>query len=149
MNIYWIGGLFASFVLWSGFIFYGGCQYESYKLGKADAEHDAEQAQVTISAQEHVIKQVQTQNTINQGVENAYNSGISSIDGLYAAPGMQSTPPATSNGVRPIAATSCGSNVTSWQVTKKFKLTPKQCDVSAERLIGLQKFETDQRAAAK
>jgi hypothetical protein len=106
-------------------------------------KHDEAQQEVTIAAQKHVITEVQTQGQITQEAENAYHTGITAIDGMYAATGVQSHGDATSAGVRPVPATACGT-----QTSRKYRLTPKQCDEEEAKCNALWNW-AEQQAAVK
>lgn len=109
MNQYWI---VAFVILLAGTGFFG------YRYGVTSTEvgcqkHEEEQ-------QQHVIGQMQAQTQVTQEIQNAYHTGISSIDALYATAGVQ---PTANGNVRSIPSAACGT-----QTSKKYKLTPKQCD---------------------
>jgi hypothetical protein len=115
MNQWWL--LFCLVILMAvGFV--------GYRYG-ADSTEVSCQKQVE-AEQAHVIGQIETQNQITQGVSNAYHTGISAIDNLY---GVQQLP----GGIkRTISTPACGT-----QASKKYKLTPQECDDEEFKCIAL------------
>jgi hypothetical protein len=134
MSPYLAGGLGVAFLVWSGLIFQAGKTSESHICAEANAQHDLAQTQITVAAQQHVITTIQKQTEINEVTAHAYQSSISSIDDLYAS-GLQPTPVSTSHGLRSLPASTGGAStaICSETTSKKYKLTPKQCDLEEEK----------------
>ena len=118
MNQYW---LIAFIALLGGVGFFG------YHAGVTSAEVKC-QRQIEVQ-QQHVIGQLETQTQITNGVSNAYHTGITAIDNLYATASVQ---PKTNGAVRPVPAATCGT-----QTSKRYKLTPKQCDMEEAKCNAL------------
>ena len=112
-------------------LFIGGYEVRGWKDGVATAKYDEAQQQVTIAAEQKVIKQVDSQNTINQKAENDYEKGAGAINDLYDN-SVQPTPAATSPSVRPVPAPACGP-----QTSRRYHLTLKQCDLEESKFNAL------------
>ena len=125
MNQYWA----AFFAILLGASFVGGWETRGWKDGMADARHGEAQQQVTIAAEQHVIKQVQVQGTINQTAEKNYEKSSSIIGAMYST-GVQPVLPATGSIVRRIPATAAGTSPASCaRKSKVYRLTFEQCDL--------------------
>ncbi len=127
MNQYW--ALFCLLLLAAaGF---GGERYGENRITVKCDKHDEAQQQVTITAQQHVIGEVKTQETINQGAENAFQKNVDTIGALYDS-GVPSNPAATGPGMCAIPAAASRP-----QTSRKYKLTLKQCDVEEAKFNAL------------
>ena len=133
MSPYLAGAIGIAFLAWSGAMYYEGKTSETHICGEADAKHDLAQTQGTVAAQQHVIGTIQQQNSINEGISHAYQIGIFAIDDLYSTASVQPAPIATGNDLRTIPGTSTGTRpIVCAQTSRKYKLTPKQCDMEEE-----------------
>jgi hypothetical protein len=136
MNQWWI--LFCLGILAA--VGFTGERYGENRVRVQCDKHDEAQQQVTIDAQQHVIKQVQTQGQITQEVENAYHTGITAIDSLYATARVQPKASASA-GVRSVPAAACGT-----QTSRKYRLTLKQCDEEEAKCNALWNWAQQQSA---
>lgn len=141
MSPYLAGGIFLSFIVWSGAMYYQGTRSEQHVCAEKDAEHDEAQQKITITAQQAVIQTEKKQQNISQEVSHEYESSVSSIDDLYATSGVSAKTSTAINNMPSISTASCRTNDT----TQKYKLTKKQCDIAAQRLISLQKWIAEQK----
>lgn len=149
MNGYVAIGLLAAFVGWSGFMYHEGLSKESAVCGQADAKHDLAQSVATIAAEKGVITTIGQQQTVTQGVDNAYQTKKSDIDNQYAAAiSMRPEGAATGNGVSTPAGATCRSDAAASRSfhTKVFKLSAKECDDNTAQLYGLQEWVMGQGA---
>lgn len=124
MNSYIIMGL----CLISGV---AGWETSSWKSGIAAAHLEELQQANTIAAENHVISVIDKQQTTTQGATNAYHIGVAAIDGLYTYnPTINSVPnngTATTGSKAPICE----------KVSRKYRLTFKQCDEQEAGYISL------------
>lgn len=139
MNQWWI---LATLALLAGVFFVGDRYGRDAVTVVCDKQQSAEQ-QGTIAAQTHVIGEIKTQGNITQETSNAYHTNISAIDTMYAVPSMYPIQTATGTGVRSVPIPACGI-----QTSKKYKLTPQQCDIEEEKSNALWNW-TQQQAAVK
>ena len=150
MSPYLAGGMLLAFIAWSGFMYHEGASKETAVCGQADAKHDLAQAGVTVAAEKGVIATVAEQQTVTQGVDNAYQAKDHDIDNQYITGfvGVQhSTLPGTIPDIcaagntagRPHAAASRPF------VTTVYKITPKECDQNTNKLYGLQAWVKGQQ----
>lgn len=136
MNQYWLVALIVLLCSIGLFGYHAGVTSAEVKCDK----HDAAEAQTTINAQQHVITETETQNQISQGAENAYHTGINSIDSLYTD-SVPTAPAAAGDGVRRVSTAACGT-----QTSKKYKLTPQQCDEEEAKCNALWNWAQSQAA---
>jgi len=129
VNQYWI----IAFVL-----LLAGVGYFGYRSGENAVEVTCQKHEE--AQQQHVIGQLETQTQITNGVENAYHTGITAIDNLYSTARVQ---PAGNGNVRAVPATACGT-----QTSKRYKLTPKQCDMEEAKCNALWNW-TQQQSQVK
>lgn len=112
-------------------LFFGGYEVRGWRDGVATAKYDEAQQQVTIAAEQHVIKQTETQNTINQKAESGYEKDFTTIGAMYDS-SVQPTPPAASASVRPVSPAACGITA-----SRRYHLTLKQCDLEEAKFNAL------------
>ncbi len=129
-------------------LFGGGCilgyEYATYKA-KSDREaQQIAQDNVTITAQNSVIKTQQKQTIITEKTNEAYHTGIAAIDAMYNVTGVQPIQTATSNNIRSVPNTTCGV-----QTTKVYKLTLKQCDMEEAKANALWNWTNQQAVLIK
>lgn len=150
MSPYLAGVIGIVFIAWSGFMYYEGVHEETHVCGEANAKHDLTQAAITVAAEKGIITTVGDQQTVTQGVDNAYQAKKSDIDGQYAAivNSMQPAGAATCGDIRalPNAAGRPHAAASRPFVTTVFKITPKECDENTEQLYGLQAWIKGQQA---
>ena len=149
MSPYLAGGMLIAFVAWSGFMYYEGHSKEAAVCGQADARHDLAQAAVTVAAEKGVIATVGQQQTVTQGVDNAYQAKKADINNQYAA-GADSVQPAgaaTGTDICAVPNATGRPNAAASRpfVTKVFKLNPQECDENTEQLYGLQEWVRGQQ----
>lgn len=125
MNQWWL--LFCVALL--GGTFYLGYHNGADSVKVACDKHDAQQQQQTIQAEKHVTSQIQTQGNITNEEVYALIKDAHSIDGLYTSAGLPAIARTTGDSVRPLPSATRGV-----QTSKKFKLTPKQCDEEEAKL---------------
>lgn len=151
MNGYIAAGLALAFIAWSGFMYYEGISKETAVCGKADATHDLAQADVTIGAQKGVIGAVANQQSVTQGVSNAYEAKKSDIDSQYAAAsGVRGGQAAVANaGAGAVPSTTGRPDAAAPRSfhTKIYKLNAQECDYNTAQLYGLQDWVRKQEAA--
>lgn len=111
-----------------------------YRFG-ADAtkiacdRHDEAQQQVTIAAEKGVIVKERAAGTITQNTETDYGKNIAVIEHDYDAGLVQSDPPATGVNLSPVPNPACRTSAP--KNSRKFSLTPQQCDIEEQKLISL------------
>ncbi len=144
MNKWWL----LAFVLWSAGCFTSGFKYEGYRAGEAKAELQVDQQKVTISAEAGVIAKQQSAAVITQKESQNYEKNVSSIDDDYADITGGLYPANTSTGGRLRAATNPAAGVSAncTKTSKKYGLTPRQCDTEEAKLLALWDWVAKQRA---
>jgi len=150
MNQYWFAAILAAFLAWSGFMYYEGTSKEKAVCVGADAKHDLAQAGVTVAAENGVIATVGKQQSVTQGVDNAYNIQKSLIDSKYTSVGSvlnQSPVAACSSLPAPSIATGRPHATPARPFrTAFFRLSAQECDDNTEQLYGLQAWVKGQLA---
>lgn len=126
------------------FLFVG---FVSYRYGKDSAQiacdkHDEAQQQVTIAAENSVIKTIGKQQSVTQGVDNEYHIGIAAIDNLYS---LQSNATPASNRLPPLPHRTSGLNDSTCK-SSYYKLTSEECDKNTTQIINLQTWIKQQEA---
>ena len=133
MSPYTFGGLLIGFVVYSGCLAYAGYRYESEKCKAADE-------QATIAAYQHKDEVTTKQTAITTSEESTYEKDSNAIGTLYAVSLPVSPKPNLSLVANPPNGT-CPSS-------KRYKLTPKQCDTEEAKLKALWTW-SNQQAAVK
>ena len=130
MSPYLAGGILAFYIASCALCFHMGDKYETADCTAADNAHDLVQSQNTVAAEKKVISIVQTQGNISQETSNAYAKTSADIISMYASVGVPVPTNSPINGMSTIRSTAGRTGPDSCKATtsKKYKLTPEQCD---------------------
>ncbi len=137
MNQWW----FLGFIAFTLGIALAGEKYGENKIKVACEKQDEAQQQNTIMAQQHVISQIGVQDNISKGETNAYQSSLNAITILYHDVRLPAPANATGTNLRTVPAAAGGT-----QTSKRYRLTPQQCDQEEAKCNALWNWAQQQSA---
>lgn len=129
-------------VIWIGVALFllGAAGFMGFHFGKDSATVVCDKAQTkndqaVIDQGNHVIGQLKTQGQDTQQAELNYEDLTNAINALYAPSMPSNTPTVGANPLRPVPKATCPS-----RASKKYKLTPQQCDDEEAKCTELWKW---------
>lgn len=129
-------------------MYYEGGDKQKIVCTAGDAKHDLAQSGMTVQAQKNVITTVGKQQDITNEVDKDYEKQANSIDAAYAnVDGLRPSGLTTSFDLPAPGGSTCRPDAAPAKpaTSKIYRLTPQQCDKEVAKLVGLQKWVTEQR----
>lgn len=133
--VIWLG---VALVILTG-VFILGLRYGSDHETVACDKVQAVQSQEAIQQTKHVIGQIETQGQVTQTAETNYEKDHANINSIYGPSLPVNTPTPTADGMHALSKAACPA-----RTSKKFKLTPQQCDDEEAKCTELWKWAQGQ-----